>query len=391
MYKPPENANRVQAIRSIFEGKEAATPPKLITKSKTELNIRYSKCHQNLNRQLSDPSKRNIKRTPAFRLDKNAIAENRYQSKVKHDCDKTKSKCLEDEALSFSDIRSKFSRNNNNSEIESDMTSTNVENISFLYAKPIPKSLRINKRDATTKSDEDDYHSKETLKLRGDDSVSLTDTIKSALKKPLPSGPAPKKPPRTFLHSPHVSKETNASPLHADRKFVEVLNKKLEKNTPRGKGDPKYMLDKLENMLKKKQSRCRKAGRTDSEDSDDNNTIRKSSKTNNKTLMHNTSNTLPNSSSQLFNLNCLNALGCNASTYECIKEPNSSFFIECQKEEPLYAEPFQFRRNMDQAKEDDSKNTNTGQRNSLYYMVCLLMIFFFPENNYHCVFYFWLH
>lgn len=361
MYKPPENANRVQAIRSIFENKEVTTkpltPPKLITKSKTELDIRYSKCHQNLNRQLSDPAKRNIKRTPAFRLDKNAVVEknsNRYHSKVKHDCDKIKSKCLEDEALSFSDIRSKFSCNqqSNNSE----MSSTNVENtknISFLYAQPIPKALRVKKCDVTSKSDEEDYHNKGTLKL-GNDGDSLTDTLKTALKKPLPSGPAPKKPPRTFLHSPQTP--TVKLPLNVDKQFTDSLNKKLQKTTPRGKGDPKYMLDKLENMLRNSQKRIKK---TDSEDSDDNiSNARPPSRTN-------TSNTLPNSTSNLFNLNCLNALGCSASPYERIKEPNSSFFIECQKEEPLYAEPFQFR----ESKQKDRKKTSKEQRNSLYYMV----------------------
>lgn len=378
MYKPPENANRVQAIRSIFENKDVTTtkpltPPKLITKSKTELDIRYSKCHQNLNRQLSDPSKRNIKRTPAFRLDKNAVVEknsNRYHSKVKHDCDKIKSKCLGDEALSFSDIRSKFSCNqqSNNSE----MSSTNVENaknVSFLYAQPIPKALRVKKCDVTSKSDEENYHNKGTLKLENQDgdSASLTDTLKTALKKPLPSGPAPKKPPRTFLHSPQTPRGINTPSPNINKQFTDSLNKKLQKSTARGKGDPKYMLDKLENMLKNSQKRIRKTGKTDSEDSDDN--ISVGSKSARAPSRTNTSNTLPNSASNLFNLNCLNALGCSAAPYDRIKEPNSSFFIDCEKEEPLYAEPFQFRESVNQSKQKDGKKTSKEQRNSLYYMV----------------------
>lgn len=376
MYKPPENANRVQAIRSIFENKEVTakpslTPQKLITKSKTELDIRYSRCHQNLNRQLSDPSKRNIKRTPAFRLDKNAIVDknpNRYHSKVKLDCDKTRSKCRDDGALNFSDIRSKFSCNQSNNNNTSDMNnSTNVENVknlSFLYAKPTPKALRGKKCDNTPKSDEENYCNKETLKLKDEDAISFTDTLKSALKKPLPAGPAPKKPPRTFLHSPQLSPAPKSAPLHIDKHFTDTLNKKLQKNnnTPRGKGDPKYMLDKLENMLKNKQNRVRKAGKTDSEDSGDD------------TITN--SNTLPinNSASQLFNnLNCLNALGCSASTYERIKEPNSSFFVDCCKEEPVYAEPFQFRENATRVKPKEKKKSSKEQRNSLYYMVCLFL------------------
>lgn len=380
MYRPPENANRVQAIRNIFESKEqVTTPPKLIAKSKTELDLRcHSRCHQNLNRQLSDPSKRNIKRTPAFRLDKNAIAEKnpiRYHSKVKHDCDKARSKCLDDEALTFSDIRSRFSCNQSNT---SEMSSTNVmKNISFLYAEPIPKALRVKTCDtpppAQTKSDDESYYcNRDTLKLKEDDAVSLTDTLKSALKKPLPAGPAPKKPPRTFLHSPGG----NVLPLNIDKDFTDALNKKLQKNTTpaRGKGDPKYMLDKLENMLKKKQNRVRKAGKTDSEDSDD----AFPTTTTTRFTSNNTSNTLPNnnnSPSQLFNnLNCLHALGCSAATYERINEPNSSFFVECRRDEPVYAEPFQFRENANRAKQKERKKSTKEQRNSLYYMVCLFRL-----------------
>lgn len=344
MYRPPENANRVQAIRSIFENKEATpSPPKLITKSKTELEIRYSRCHENLNRQLSDPSKRNIKRTPAFRLDKNSIAEknsSRYQSRVKHDCDKAKSKCLEDETLG--------SRNQSNT---SEMSSTNevesARNISFLYAEPIPKALRVKKCDTTPKS--------------GEDAVCLTDTLKSALRKPLPAGPAPKKPPRTFLHSPQTPK---GLPPSTNKQFTDILNRKLQKTPARGKGDPKYMLDKLENMLRSGSSRIRKAGKTDTSGEDSDDCCSKTAR-----LPFNASNTLPNNS--LFNLNCLNALGCTASTYERIKQPNSSFFVDCQKEEPVYAEPFQFRENVKSggtAKQKDRKKAKE-QRNSLYYMV----------------------
>lgn len=337
MYRPPENANRVQAIRNIFEKKEVTTPPKLITKSKTELDLRYSRCHQNLNRQLSDPSKRsnNIKRTPAFRLDKNAVVEknhpNRYHhhTKVKHDCDKVKSNDAST-TLNFSDIRSKFSCNQSNT---SEMTSTNVKNLSFLYAEPIPKALRVKKCDTLTPKS--DYCNQETLKLE-----SLTDTLKSALKKPLPTGPAPKKPPRTFLHSPGAGQTSKI-----DKKFTDTLNKKLQNSpTPRGKGDPKYMLDKLENMLKSKHNRIIR--KTDSEDSDD-------------------ANTLPNNNNNSPSLfNCLNALGCSASsttTYECIREPNCTFFVD----EPVYAEPFQ---------QKEKKKSNKEQRSSLYYMVCLCCI-----------------
>lgn len=347
MYRPPENANRVQAIRSIFESKEVTAklqgPPRLVSKSKTELDIRYSKCHQNLNRQLSDPSKRNIKRTPAFRLDKNAIIEknsSRYHLKAKNDCDKAKH-----EDPTFSDTSSKSNRNQSDSE---KMTSTNVKNISFLYAQPIPKALRIAKCDTVSSECDENFCNNETLKLK-DDNVSLTDTLKSALKKPLPAGPAPKKPPRTFLHSPQTPKTSPKPPSEISQK--------------RGKGDPKYMLDKLENMLRTNQRRTKKSDSvTSGEDSDDNSLTALFPPRN----PLNTSNTLP--SNGRFNLNCLNALGCGVSDYERVKEPTSSFFVDCQKEEPVYAEPFQFKEG---GATKETRKQGREQRSSLYYMVCV--------------------
>lgn len=64
---------------------DTANKPKIISDSKRILNGNtvnstnlIVKSQHTLNRQLSDPAKRNIKRTPAFRLDKNAFIEKEH-------------------------------------------------------------------------------------------------------------------------------------------------------------------------------------------------------------------------------------------------------------------------------------------------------------------------
>lgn len=72
--------------------------------------------------------------------------------------------------------------------------------------------------------------SSETMKLeRKNPHLVLTDTLKKALKQPLPSGPPPKKPPRTFN--------------------VPTIPETVEK-----KKDPKRMLEKLEQVLEKRKA-----------------------------------------------------------------------------------------------------------------------------------------
>lgn len=460
MYKPPENCNRVKSIKSIFENNTPAQAmavkvgekrnDKLLVKSKTELHLRPE---QNLSRQLSDPSKRNIKRTPAFRLDKTSALDknsfhgrsryldNKLQPNLKRDrtCDSDNkiNECLTKErmpqATKFADIRSKFANGNvdnssrtvlsnvsnkshlnqsNKNEINSTKEKTN--NVSFLYSEPIPKALRVKKCDIQKANDidseEERFCNKATLKLtqcdskekisaepkvienKKSDDNSLTDTLKIALKKPLPPGPAPKKPPRTFIHSSNLSETSTPmkqtiSPLNFDKEFTDVLNHNLQRSVKsKGKSDPKYMLDKLETALRNNKIRLKKSTKTDhtsGEESDENSFI----KTKCKRVLPvstNTSNTLPRSSSntQMFNLNCLNALGCANSAYERVKEPNSCFFVDCKKSEPVYAEPFQYRTEGDtqdgvlQGKEKQKGFGNV--RNSLYYMVSLNeMIFVF--------------
>lgn len=396
------------------------TTDKLLTKSKTELQLRPE---LNLTRQLSDPSKRNIKRTPAFRSEKNG-ARSRFldNSKREPTCDSDNrinerlSKEKVPQTSKFADIRSKFNNADNrvvlsnvsntshlNQSNKSETDSTNQKNLSFLYSEPIPKALRAKQCDKAKADDldseEERFCNKATLKLTHSDckpiveqglsdkldldNISLTDTLKTALKKPLPPGPAPKKPPRTFTHPVETSTpvKRTPTPLSFDKEFTDLLNQNLQKTVKpaaKTKSDPKYMLDKLENALRNNKIRLKKPTKktehaTSGEESDDGVIVKTKYKRVLPNVSANHSNTLPRSGAQPFNFNCLNALGCTASTYERIKEPNSCFFVDCKKAEPVYAEPFQY-----PVEEEDvclggkKKQKNVKNvRNSLYYMVSL--------------------
>lgn len=318
MYRPPENTNRVKSIKSRFE---------------TTQNAKNSGDERQLSRQLSDPSKRNIKRTPAFRIDlnsdKNFQRNSHYNrsfylekiSALKPTCDTNRNLINKTEPVNpkpvlikskssadFALIRSKFDAPKN----------------ADLYTEPVPKALR---------KPHDIYNAK-TLKIRDPSPVKaseLTDTLKAALKRPLPTGPAPRKPPRTFEHTPVKNNS-----------FLHTQNEK--------KPDPRYMLSKLENALRNNKIKTRKTTKvetstTSGEDSDDS-VLFKSKSQRGLPAIPDTRNT--------FNLNCLN--GC-TTTYDKIKEANSEFFVK--RDEPVYAEPFNFSKDLGKVK----------AKKSLYYMV----------------------
>ncbi|KAF5273930.1 hypothetical protein FQA39_LY01045 [Lamprigera yunnana] len=421
MYKPPENSNRVKAIKIKFESnttENTILPKPPLRKSRTLQDFSVPSKHiqekaqinksdvkntqQGLSRQLSDPTKRNIKRTPAFRLDRTSESsagfmqnKTRYLEKIAknnnhtHDENKT-------ETNTFSNIRNKFNVKPSITIKHKDKESRDPSpNLKFLYSEPIPKSQR-NK--SPPLDDITDIHHIATLKISETKTVkeiaeiislkkiedeSLTDTLKVALRKPLPKGPAPKKPPRTFLHSPN---NTELKLVHSNITvdFAKKLNTDLQKNltSPRdskkSRSDPKYMLDKLENALKGK-GVLRKSRKSDlSEDESDNEKY----KFNFRDLPALPSSPSAPSSSpdspHKFNLNCLPSLSCSNSQYTAVKEPNSSFFVTCTKEEPVYAEPFEYQLDVGQknchsnasAIENvvaDSSNTKASVRRSVHY------------------------
>lgn len=426
MYRPPQNTNRVKSIKSKFENIES-------NENKSPEN---NKLHQNgyrnnlnntvaqpepkyekssLQRQISDPCKRNIKRTPAFRVDKSLERTSEFQrnsfdrstlfetkvkqfSAVKNSCDTNSNIVVNSvhkkpvllkskSSLDFEYIRSKFDKKSNLDDTNKNVDNTkNDVDLSLLYTEPIPKSLRnknINTCVQTTVTKTENIYNASTLKVSDKpknpvQSDGLTDTLKAALKKPLPTGPAPKKPPRTFEHSAVEKIEKNISFLHISKLIESKLSEKVTSPT---KKDPKYMLSKLENAVRNKKLRVRKQPKTDvstsGEDSDDSLLFR--SKTS-KTDIRSENRTLPrlpsrseNYTSSTFNLNCLNSFSCSVANYEKIKEPNSCFFLD-SLEEPVYSEPFHYLkdsglvlRNMEGSTR--SKGTEKSARNSLYYMV----------------------
>lgn len=267
-----------------------------------------------------------------------------------------------------------------------------------LYSEPIPKALRALQRN---NCEDNDFllHNKNTLKLEEkhtkietaqnvitilkDQQTNGSDTIKNALKRPLPPGPAPKKPPRTFQHSPQsqskcdtlpVSKsDPNIASLKLDKEFTNRLNLSMEKklqSPQKAKKDPKYMLEKLENALKNNKIKLRRQAKLDYNSEDEDINVKNVTKSLCNSPQLKRTNHTPN---QMFG-NCLPSLSCSKNTYARIKEPNSSFFVSSVNDEPVYAEPFQY----DTVAPPSENNTDFlhhredllgMKKNSLYYMV----------------------
>ncbi|KAG5863375.1 hypothetical protein JTB14_013267 [Gonioctena quinquepunctata] len=478
MYRPPQNTNRVKSIKSKFESIENNNSETNCAKNGyrnnlkpgdspniTETPTEYARNgNQILQRQSSDQGKRNIKRTPAFRVDKSLERANGFQrnsynrstlfesklkqfSAVKYNCDSNsnlvssaesdrepllgnkvtkkvhssssnkkpvllKSKSSHD----FQYIRSKFDRSSVKQACEEPKKDdnyydfVNTENLNncdlaLLYTEPIPKALRnknVNDSEkvvkVTSEPEANNIHSASTLKIsdKQPDNVEipegLTDTLKIALKRPLPIGPAPKKPPRTFQapaeeELPH-NLEKNISFLHVSKQPEKKLPAK-PKTSPR-KTDPKYMLRKLENALRNNKLRARKQAKVDisttsGEDSDDSLLFRSKS---NRTLPRLPSQATEYNDTSAFNFSCLNGLRFAMTNYEKIKEPNSCFFVgsPSSRDEPIYAEPFHYRKDsLDSAirkRGGGSTRSRQSARNSLYYMVSGFYFHIFTVSKY---------
>lgn len=430
MYKPPENTNRVKTMKMIFETQDVnkikeeiidVNKPKIPTVSKSfsgntvnSTNL-INKPQPTLNRQLSDPNKRNIKRTPAFRLDKTAFIERQHmfqrhpsQNQIKTKMDKVKS--FDDSSrlkencdnININDSPTKRTSTKLVNDIKNklysirDETTHQIlclqnEKINEVYAEPIPKSLRFTPNDDqanTLKISDEKVCKIETAQnvitiLKDiDQQIKGSDTIKNALKRPLPPGPAPKKPPRTFQHSPQskIKSETlsvsrsdpNIAALQLDREFTNQLTLSIERKLrapQKTKRDPKYMLDKLESALRNNKIKLKRQAKIDYNSEEDEDTLKTTTKSLCSSPLLKRLNPSPVSLSPNYMFNCLPSLGCSRNTYARIKEPNSNFFVESQNDEPVYAEPYQFRSEEDErltCKDDSSIGM---KRNSLYYMV----------------------
>ncbi|XP_030755437.1 uncharacterized protein LOC115881873 [Sitophilus oryzae] len=263
----------------------------------------------------------------------------------------------------------------------------NDVDLSLLYTEPIPKALRHQNSNISTSDTKshlhsiDNIYSKSTLQLTDsnkkefidslkqilqDSHGDLTDTLKLALSKPLPGGPAPKKPPRIFKHPIEVitnSLQKNSSFLHLAQDTDRTKEGKSGK-----KGDAKYMLNKLETALKNNKLRSKNRQKIDvsttsGEDSDDSLLFQSKSRelpklpgTHQMSLNSSDNDTQQNS--LLGEFNCFNSFACGNGAYERVSQPSSSFFVDMVNE-PIYAEPLQSKINSE---------TNGNHRNSLYYM-----------------------
>lgn len=110
-----------------------------------------------------------------------------------------------------------------------------IDTESIIESKPVIESKPILESKPNLESMNDLCASSETMKLeRKNPHLVLTDTLKKALKQPLPPGPPPKKPPRTFA-VPSIPE------------------------SPENKKDAKKMLEKLEQVLQKREAQSPKS------------------------------------------------------------------------------------------------------------------------------------
>lgn len=489
MYKAPQNSNRVKSIKSKFENIEhvksttCAGRPTVGSSSSANLSKTESKTNSKpsssdivltnhqpvLARQLSDPAKCNIKRTPAFRVDKNVenlppVKKNPqqktlFETKVKQfnsvkSCDNKpedyftqyspkestsikpkldmnignnsflhsepthsfnsfkpplliKSKSSHDfkkiqnvsrqsaDKLSSCTDGLKYGENDHATDLEETILLKDVD-LSLLYTEPIPKSLRLKQTSESSSSTTespifkpkmDNIYTKSTLQLSDIDKKvfleslkkvlstkdmpgALTDSLRTALKKPLPQGPAPQKPPRTFQHCTDavLISKSNIS----NQKKDTSVNKSNSSKKSYKRSDPKYMLNKLELALKNNKLRVRKQQKVDlstsGEDSDDSLLFQSKSC---RSLSKPTEDNLDsekNFDCILGDLNCFNKSICGSNpVYEQIPESTSSFFVDMDKD-PIYAEPL--KNEVRLANFNSTENSvQTKNRNSLYYMV----------------------
>lgn len=196
----------------------------------------------NVTRQFSSPASKNIKRTPAFRGDKlmrtknlNSPIKEKINSIVDHNVK------LFEETPEYGKIGNVKKKNTAESTVRTTVISRQ-KNISPMYTNLdddfLPTILTRNNNDnlmndesngyMQIKNTKDDNNNEKLIdnvikNYRIDNSndlsikntenietrLELTDSLKAALKAPLPTGPAPKKPPRTFAHSPLTRKYQN--------------------------------------------------------------------------------------------------------------------------------------------------------------------------------------
>lgn len=180
-------------------------------------------------------SKAQIKRTPAFRREKIECLKNHNKlpctdiSKqvgklIKYDCGKEKSEPLPDSSLqNFQRVKTDFLNcdTENATKINSNKSNLASKKISLLAndcSKEILPYAVVNKN-----------CNKPASKIQKETDLKLSESLRKALKLPLPKGPPPKKPPRTFCHVIPSSNSNNPTKVTEVPKDLPKLKSKLEK------------------------------------------------------------------------------------------------------------------------------------------------------------------
>lgn len=398
MYKQPTNKHRVLAMKDKFENRitNNTVQNNAVTLSQSKNNINVipqrvvlsnnnttTECTNTnivpyLPKQMNGSPKRIVKRSEAFRRDKNCSDSNpafqrnfalRTSYRTKNIDDKIKlfdnnnvEKPLQ-RSGSFSDLystprrKTHFSKESDSLSIQSTKGVKNEK-----CDNRIQNTLNESLEDEVNVFQIVDETSIKNLESHME-SNSLQETFKDALKKPLPAGPAPSKPPRTFLYSPDK-----------DNKFIENCSVKTINNKPpilsKGtlinkaaskflKGDPKYMLDKLETALKNNKMKFKRQERFDlsftSEDEHESGSPKFNTKSNSKLMEPNCSVNLAfEDKSEDTGSILLNGI----TTFKPDENKTG------KKWEPIYAEPFHHDKIENKGK---IERTDT-KRNSLYYL-----------------------
>lgn len=176
-----------------------------------------------LNRHTNDPIKRSsIKRSPAFRVgDKSNNTNNNLNNNNLNNNNNNKKR----------NDNCKTSKTNK-------MTAATTPNTNGKHTEVISNEFCEKFDDFLKRCDTDQQKLNES---------GLTDTLKAFLRQPLPSGPPPKKPPRTFIDSPNVRDNNHKSMLQHESNSDEHSKTEIQSNNRNNELQQK--IDLLETQL----------------------------------------------------------------------------------------------------------------------------------------------
>ncbi|XP_047097212.1 uncharacterized protein LOC124711272 [Schistocerca piceifrons] len=92
-------------------------------------------------------------------------------------------------------------------------------------------------------------HKRNAPDLSNNCALELTDSLRVALKSPLPQGPPPKKPPRTFAHSPATKSKVQEKVIQFSATKENNASRPVPSKPQRSRTEPLLMLKKLEDAL----------------------------------------------------------------------------------------------------------------------------------------------